>query len=266
MRRCTIRRGAATGIILALFVCATAASARQETLRWTHPAPETVDRFEIHWGLASRLYTSTVDVGVPQLVDGVFTHSLTVTPDDAVVYFAVTAVDDGVGLASDFSNERSRDEEGNPSLLSEGAWGSVVSGTQTFSVKKIGKSKIASDWVFAFGTGSSNSFAAQDAMGQTYTGTFENAGKKGRKLKLTLDSISRTNLAAELNEEMALFEKAPPDGSITIDSAEFKGKLKRDGESLAVKGNLKLRMTSASSGDRKGRLKLKHEGDVVIVE
>jgi len=266
MRRCTISRGAAAGIILALLVCATTASARVETLRWTHPAPETVDRFEIHWGVASRLYTSTVDVGVPQLVDGVFSHSLSVTPDDAVVYFAVTAVDEGVGLASDFSNERSRDEDGNPGLLAEGAWGSVVSGTETFSIKKIGKSKLSTDWVFAFGTGSSNEFAAQDAMGQAYTGTFVNGGSKGQKLTLTLDPISRTNMAAALNEEMALFEKAPADGSITVETAEFKGKLKGDGESVAVKGKLKLRMTSSSSRDRKGRLKIKHEGAVVIVE
>lgn len=266
MRRCTISTGAATGIILALLVCATTASARQETLRWTHPAPETVDRFEIHWGPASRLYTSTVEVGLPQLVDGVYSQSLTVTPDDAVVYFAVTAIGDGAGLASDFSNERSRDEEGNPGLFAEGAWGSVVSGTQTFSIKKVGKTKLLTDWVFAFGTGTSNSFTAQDSMGQTYTGTFENAGKKGRTLTLTLDSISRTNLAAVLNEEMALFEKAPADGSITLDVAEFKGKLKGDGDRIAVKGKLKLRMTSPSTKDRKGRLKLKHEGAIVIVE
>lgn len=266
MQKCMTSRIAAAGIILTWLVCATNASAREETLRWTHPAPETVGRFEIHWGLASRLYTSTVEVGLPQEVDGVFSHTLTVTPDDAIVFFAVTAIDAGAGLASNFSNERSRDESGNPALFAEGAWGSVVNGTETFSIKKIGKVKLPTGWVLAFGTGGSNSFAAQDAMGQTYTGTFVSRGSKGQKLTLTLDSISRTNLAAVLEQQMALFEDAPADASITIDSSDLKAKLKRDGASLVVKGKLKLHMSSATAGDRKGRLKLKHEGAVVIVE
>jgi hypothetical protein len=253
-------------MVLALLLGATTASARQETLRWTHPAPEEVDRFEIHWGLASRLYSSTVDVGVPELIDGVFSHTVTVTPDDAVVYFALTAVDEEMGSASGFSNERSRDAEGNPGLLAEGVWGGVVAGTETFSVKKVGKSKLPTDWVFAFGTGTSNAFSAQDGTGQTYTGLFEVAGSKGQKLTLRLDSISRTNLAAILSDEAALFEGAPADAEIALDTSEFKAKLKNDGDSLVVKGKLKLRMTSASTGERKGRLKLKHEGAVVLVE
>ncbi|MGI9432231.1 MAG: hypothetical protein ACR2PQ_08460 [Myxococcota bacterium] len=265
MQRCTTSRVAAAGFLLAFLVCASQASARQETLRWTHPDSETVDRFEVHWGLASRLYTSTVDVGIPQVIDGVFTQTLTVTPDDAVVFFAVTAVDATYG-ASQFSNERSRDEEGNPALFAEGSWGSVVTGTETFSVKKVGKVKLPTDWVFAFGTGDSNSFAVQDAAGQTYSGTFVTGGKKGQKLTLTLDSISRTNLAAVLNDELALFEKAPPDASIQVDTSDLKAKLKSDGERLSIKGKLKLLMTSPSEGTRKGRLKLKHEGAVVIVE
>jgi len=256
---------AAAGFLLAFLVCASQASARQETLRWTHPESETVDRFEVHWGIASRLYSSTVDVGIPQLIDGVFTQTLTVTPDDAIVFFAVTAVGQTAGT-SQFSNERSRDEDGNPALIAEGSWGSVVAGTETFSVKKVGKAKLPTDWVFAFGTGDSNSFAVQDAAGQTYSGTFVTGGKKGQKLTLTLDSISRTNLAAVLSDELALFERAPADGSIQVDTSELKAKLKRDGERLTVKGNLKLLMTSPSEGNRKGRLKLKHDGPVVIVE
>jgi len=265
MQRCTTSRVAAAGFLLAFLVCASQASARQETLRWTHPESETVDRFEVHWGLASRLYTSTVDVGIPQLIDGVFTQNLTVTPDDAVVFFAVTAVDETYG-ASPLSNERSRDEDGNPALFAEGSWGSVVTGTETFSVKKVGKTKLPTGWVFAFGTDGSNSFAVQDAAGQTYSGTFVAGGSKGQKLTLTLDSISRTNLAAVLNQELALFEDAPPDGTITVDSSDLKAKLKRNGARLTVKGKLKLSMNSPSEGDRKGRLKLKHDGAVVIVE
>ena len=267
MRRCTFLHGAAAGTVLALFVCATSASARQETLRWTHPAPETVDRFEIHWGLASRLYTSTVEVGVPEAVDGVYSYTLTVSPDDAIVYFAVTAVDADAGLVSEFSNERSRDEGGNPGLLSEGAWGSVVAGSEKFSIKKVGKSKLENDWVFAFGTDGSNAFAAQDGSGQTYTGTFVNGGSNGQKLTLTFDSISRTNLAAVLADEMAsTFEGAPVGASILVETADLKAKVKQGGARLVVKGKLKLRMSSAETGERKGRLKLKHEGDVVIVE
>jgi hypothetical protein len=258
-------RWVTVGIVLALLLCAAAASAREETLRWTHPAPETIARFQVHWGLASRLYPNTLDVGVPEEVDGVFSHTLNVTPDDAVVFFAVTAVDD-LGLGSELSNERSRDELGDPGDPTAGAWGSVVSGTETFSVKSLGKSKLPSEWTFAFGAGAANSFTAEGVGGQTYSGTYVAGGKKNQKLTLTLDAISQTNLAAVLNDALPVFENVPADATITLDTADIKAKLKQDSTMFVVKGKLKLRMSSPTEGERKGRLKLKHEGAVVVVE
>ncbi len=96
----------AAGLWTGIFLLASAApaSARVETLRWSHSTAADVDGFRVHYGSASRSYTTTITVGKPTPVDGVYSYNLSV-PDDATVYVATTAYGDGF-LESDYSNEK----------------------------------------------------------------------------------------------------------------------------------------------------------------
>ena len=88
-----------------LLMASTLASARTETLRWTHNNPSSVAGFVIYSGLRSNNYDTEIDVSTPQPnAQGVFTFDINVS-DDATVYVAVTAYNDA-GLESDYSNER----------------------------------------------------------------------------------------------------------------------------------------------------------------
>jgi hypothetical protein len=92
-------------LAVALFLMvSTVASARTETLRWTHNAPSNVAGFVVYYGLSSGNYGTVIDVP-PLQPDtlGNFTFDIDV-PDDATVYVAVTAYD-GAGLESGYSNE-----------------------------------------------------------------------------------------------------------------------------------------------------------------
>lgn len=80
------------------------ANARVETLRWSHSDPVNVDGFRVHYGTASRSYTTTLDLGKPTPINGVYSYDLSV-PDTATVYVATTAYGAGF-LESDYSGER----------------------------------------------------------------------------------------------------------------------------------------------------------------
>ena len=101
-----VRRSAvaalSTGVLLLL--SAAPASARVETLRWSHSSSADVDGFRVHYGTASRSYTTTLDLGKPTPINGVYSYDLNV-PDTAVVYVATTAYGAGF-LESDYSNEK----------------------------------------------------------------------------------------------------------------------------------------------------------------
>jgi hypothetical protein len=85
---------------------ATAADARTETLRWTHPAPGTVRGFHVHVGPASRQYARAIDVGKPAPdANGVYSAQIQVGNTD-VVYVSISAY--GPGGTSAYSNERLR--------------------------------------------------------------------------------------------------------------------------------------------------------------
>jgi hypothetical protein len=103
------RRGlrSATLAVALLLMASTLASARTETLRWTHNNPSSVAGFVIYSGLSSNNYDAETDVSTLQPdAQGVFTFDINVS-DDATVYVAVTAYNDA-GLESDYSNERTR--------------------------------------------------------------------------------------------------------------------------------------------------------------
>jgi hypothetical protein len=82
------------------------ASARTETLRWTHPG---ADGYRVHYGTETGVYTSHIDVEIPATDPGeahaVFVYDLDV-PDTETVYVAVTAYAEG--LESIPSNEQKR--------------------------------------------------------------------------------------------------------------------------------------------------------------
>lgn len=96
----------AAGLWTAAFLLGSVApaSARVETLRWSHSTPADVDGFRVHYGTASRSYTTMIDMGKPTPVDGVYSYDLSV-PDTAAVYLATTAYGNGFA-ESDYSNEK----------------------------------------------------------------------------------------------------------------------------------------------------------------
>jgi hypothetical protein len=82
------------------------ASARTETLRWSHPDAASVDGYRVYYGSASRAYSWHVDVGTPSTdSEGAFVYDLEVD-DTATVYVAVKAY--AGSLESPYSNERVR--------------------------------------------------------------------------------------------------------------------------------------------------------------
>jgi hypothetical protein len=98
-----------------LLMASTLASARTETLRWTHNDPSNVAGFSIHYGLSSANYTTVIDVPPLQPdAQGIFTFGISV-PDGATVYVAVTAYD-GAGQESGYSNEGTRPAIGKPGM------------------------------------------------------------------------------------------------------------------------------------------------------
>jgi hypothetical protein len=88
------------------------ASARTETLRWSHPDPASVDGYRVYYGNASRVYSWQVDVQTPPTdSQGAFVYDLEVD-DTATVYVAVTAYTGS--LESAYSNEKLRSPSEDP--------------------------------------------------------------------------------------------------------------------------------------------------------
>ena len=90
-----------------LLMASTLASARTETLRWTHNDLSSVSAFVIYYGMSSRNYTTVIEVPALQAdAQGIFSFDIGV-PDDATIYVAITARDSG-DLESGYSNEGTR--------------------------------------------------------------------------------------------------------------------------------------------------------------
>jgi hypothetical protein len=92
-------------LAVALFLMvSTVASARTETLRWTHITPSDVAGFTIYLGSSSTNYTTVIDVPPLQPdARSIFSFDIDI-PDDATIYVSVTAYD-YVGAESGYSNE-----------------------------------------------------------------------------------------------------------------------------------------------------------------
>ncbi len=100
------RRGLRNALLAVtlLLMASTVASARTETLRWTHNDPASVAGFVIYYGLSSANYTTVIDVPPLQPdTRGIFTFDVGV-PDGATIYVTVTAYD-GAGRESGYSKE-----------------------------------------------------------------------------------------------------------------------------------------------------------------
>jgi len=94
-------------LALCVFFQATTAAARTESLRWTVPPGESVAGFEALIGNAPGNWTSTVDLGLPNMdVNSVYSAAVEV-PDANDVYVAVRAIGTN-GLQSAASNMQLR--------------------------------------------------------------------------------------------------------------------------------------------------------------
>jgi hypothetical protein len=94
-------------VVALLLMASTVASARTETLRWTHSDPANVAGFVVYYGLSSTDYTTVIDVPPLQPdAQGIFSFDIGV-PDNATIFVTVTAYDDA-DLESGYSNERMR--------------------------------------------------------------------------------------------------------------------------------------------------------------
>lgn len=103
----TLPSGLAVPALVAVAIVSLPATglAFEKTVRWTHPAPETVAEFIVHVGNESRKYNRKYRVGVPvPNASGVFESSIEI-PDGGKSFIAVSAVG-FTGLRSRFSNER----------------------------------------------------------------------------------------------------------------------------------------------------------------
>ena len=92
-----------TGFVLGV---ASAAQARTETLRFSYRAPPEVSGFRVYIGSASRIYTRSIDIGLPAVDgDGNLSYDLQVA-DDETVYIAISAYN--AAGEGPLSNERMR--------------------------------------------------------------------------------------------------------------------------------------------------------------
>ena len=78
------------------------AQTRTEVVRWQGNNPANTDGYRIHTGSSSRSYNDSIDVGIPDLIDGAYEFAIAVGADDDV-YIAVSAYN-AQGI-SGFSNE-----------------------------------------------------------------------------------------------------------------------------------------------------------------
>jgi hypothetical protein len=85
------------------------AQTRTEVVRWQGNDVTDTDGYRVHVGSASRSYSDTFDVGIPQLVGDAYETTITVAAD-AEVYIAVTAYN--ADTTSFFSNENCKGPDG----------------------------------------------------------------------------------------------------------------------------------------------------------
>lgn len=171
------RRGSLIGaLVLSALLIAATASARDEVLRWTHPDPSGLARFEALVGSSSGSYGAPISLGLPSPDgSGIYTATISVGDNDDV-YIALQAVDTA-GVASFPSNERFRPAPGSGGGSTGGTTGggstggsggatSLAEGTEIppqpgATLRVDFDSGAATDWV---DTGADNSLSTNDGL------------------------------------------------------------------------------------------------------
>lgn len=85
-------------VCAAMLMALPALKAASVALTWNPSIDPTVVGYKIHYGVASHVYTNSIDVG------NVTNYTVTGLADNTAYYFAATSYDSN-GVASDFSNE-----------------------------------------------------------------------------------------------------------------------------------------------------------------
>ena len=80
------------------------AFAAEATFSWRPNSETNLAGYEIHYGTASRTYTTIVDTGLPPLVYGRVRYTVTNVPEGNTMFFAAIAYDTD-DLKSDYSTE-----------------------------------------------------------------------------------------------------------------------------------------------------------------
>ena len=101
----TICKNAQTFIfsIFLLLITALAAHGAEATFSWTANTEPTLSGYNIHYGTSSRNYSSVIDAGLPEAVDGWIVHSVDGLQEGITYYFAATAY--SATEVSDYSDE-----------------------------------------------------------------------------------------------------------------------------------------------------------------
>ena len=94
--------------VVGLFLCASMACntiAAEQNFSWLPNHETDLAGYKIHYGPASREYTNTVDIGLPDAENGRI-HAKVIDLPDGAMFFAATAYD-SAGRESDYSKELS---------------------------------------------------------------------------------------------------------------------------------------------------------------
>ncbi len=89
---------------LVFFVSCTLSWAADSTFSWLPNSEANLAGYKIHYGTASTTYTTTLDVGLPALVNGRVPATVTGLTEGVTYYFAATAYDT-TGMESGYSEE-----------------------------------------------------------------------------------------------------------------------------------------------------------------
>lgn len=192
------------------------AHARTEVLRWTHPRPADVVRWEAHVGTSQGIYTEVFTLTSPSVDGGGIHQSSIVVPDDATVYIRLRAVGAG-SLVSPFSlYESMRAPAGGGDGGGDGGGGTLGAGStippvpnavarRDFSADATGTA--VSGWV---DTGSAFSLSANDSL----FGVVDVAGNR------TLSTASTANdIHSHIETPPSSFSNSTLSGRLALTSA-----------------------------------------------
>ena len=96
-------------LTLVILLMASISYAADATFSWLPNSETDLAGYKIHYGQEAGVYTETVDCGLPEIVDGRVSYTMT-DISDSVIYYGCTAYDTH-DQSSDYSNEVSSNPE-----------------------------------------------------------------------------------------------------------------------------------------------------------